>query len=315
MSSAVEKAIEDYEYGVLALSPRTRRWYVEKLRDWAKWLREQGEGGKGRGAEGTDLATLTPADIRRYMGSLRERKNRYGQPLSSYTLRGYAQVVKGFLNWCVKEDVYAVPEKLIARIELPRVDQKVIEVFTRDQLRRLLAATQKEGTRELTVRDQAIIRVLVSTGIRASELCGLRLGDVHMTTFDAHMKVMGKGRKEREVPLGREAKVVLHRYLQTYRRAPAQEQHLFLNRTKTPMTPDGLDAMLYRLRDWSGISGVRCSCHTFRHTFAVEFLRTSPDLYRLSHLLGHSSVKVTEIYLRAVKAADARQGVDVFGDL
>jgi site-specific recombinase XerD len=215
----------------------------------------------------------------------------------------------------VREKHYGVDRDFFENIKLPRVDQKVIETFTHDQLRRMIHAAHKEITKTLWMRDEAIIRVLVSTGVRASELCGMKLEDVSFSPTDAHIKVMGKGRKEREVPLGREARVALHRYIQVYRRAPAQEHHVWIGHRNNVLYPDALDRIIRRLARWGGVSGVRVSAHTFRHTFAQEFLRKTGDIYRLSRLLGHSSVSVTEIYLKAVEASDARAGVSLFDDL
>jgi site-specific recombinase XerD len=232
-SASFARALEDYRYAKLDLSPKTQRWYVEKLTLFERWCREQGI---------TDPARLSPQDFRRFMAELRGTLNRYGKPLSTYTLRGYAQVIKGFLNWCVKEETYRVPERLPTRLDLPRVDQKVIETFTRDQLRSLLAATEREESKRLVVRDQAIVRILAGTGIRVGELCGLTLEKVHISLYDAHLKVFGKGRKEREVGLGRAARTTLHRYLSTYRRAPEVERHVFLNRDRRAgirMSPSG----------------------------------------------------------------------------
>jgi site-specific recombinase XerD len=297
--------VENYCLATYELSPRTQRWYAEKLEDFAAWCEAQGVG----------LEHLTPDHYRRYIALLRTRKNRYGKPLSSYTLHGYAQVIKGFLNWCVRERHYGVDRDFFANIKLPRVDQKIIQVFTHDQLRRMVLATRKEMTKTLWMRDEAILRVLVSTGVRASELCGMTLEDVSFSPTDAHIRVMGKGRKEREVPLGREARVSLHRYIQVYRRAPREERHVWITHRNNVLDPDGLDRVIRRLAQWGGVSGVRVSAHTFRHTFAQEFLKKTGDLYRLSRLMGHSSVAVTEIYLKAVTARDARAGVSLFDDL
>ena len=80
-------------------------------------------------------------------------------------------------------------------------------------------------------------------------------------------------------------------------------------------TPKGLDDLLYRLRDRAGISGVRCSAHTFRHTYAFNFIKVGGDVLRLSRLLGHTSVLVTENYLRCFGSQDARGGLSVFDTL
>lgn len=304
----LRRAAQEYEFAVLDLSPQTQRWYKQKLGYFLDWAEGQGV---------TETEQLSPTDVRRWQDSLRGRINeRTKQPLSTYTLHGYSQVVKGFVSWLVKEDVYGVSDKLARRIKLPDVDEKVIEVFTREQIKKLLIVCGNELTRAMAERDRAIIRVLLSTGIRASELCGLTTEQITLTAHDPHIRVFGKGRKEREVGLGREAARSFSRYLSHFRKPKPGVKAVFLNHKGTPLTPDGVDQILYRLRDWAGVSGVRVSAHTFRHTFAVEFLRQGGDIYMLSRLLGHTSVKTTEIYLKAVRSREARQnGVKVFEDL
>ena len=146
-----------------------------------------------------------------------------------------------------------------------------------------------------------------TTGIRAAELCGLTRECTFLRLDDSYLKVHGKGDKWREVPLGKDARTALYRYMTRYRKADSEEQHIFVNRNGRPLTTNGLDQMLARLAQWARITGVRCSAHTFRHTFAVNYLATSNDVYKLSRLMGHSEVKITEGYLITVKARAARQ--------
>lgn len=297
----VSQAVDDYRYSILDLSAKTQRWYVQKLSLFAAWCDGQG----------IALERLKASDVRKYLDTLRSTPSgKTGKLLSSYTLHGYVQVIKGFLSWCSREDELEelVSEKLPRRIELPRVDVKIIETFTPDQIKRLFAATEKESTQTLTMRDRAILSVLLDTGIRASELCGLTLDNVFISPQDAFIRVFGKGRKERECGMGKESRTALYRYISRYRHADKGERHVFLNRCNQPMTVDGLDQMLYRLRDWARIKDSSCSAHKFRHSFAVSYLQAGGDIYKLSRLLGHTSVQVTENYLKAFKARDARMG-------
>ncbi|HEX9037669.1 MAG TPA: tyrosine-type recombinase/integrase [Ktedonobacterales bacterium] len=298
-------ALEDYRYATLDLSPRTRQWYEEKLRTFQAWAEASGT---------LDIEDVTPAHVRRYLAYLRENPSpRTGQPRSSYTVRGHAQVIKGFLSWCAREDL--ISERIAKRVDLPRVEQKVIETFSPDHLKRLFSAAAKEMTPALIARDRAILSVLLDTGVRASELCGLTLDNTHLSPDDAYLKVYGKGRKEREVGLGVNARTTLHRYLNRHRDAPAAQRHVFLTRYHQLMTVNGLDQLLYRLADWAGVEGVRCSAHTFRHTYAVSYLAAGGDLYKLSRLLGHTSVSTTEHYLRSFSQRDARKGLSVLDSL
>jgi site-specific recombinase XerD len=157
----------------------------------------------------------------------------------------------------VREEDWGINEKVARRIEMPTVEETIIETFTREQLKKLLIACGREYNRELTERDRAILHVLLSTGVKASELCCLTVQHTHLTPYDAHIRVMGKGRREREVGLNDQARAHPHWYLSRFREGRKGEPHVFLNRNHEPLTPDGLDEMLYRLRDWTGISGVR----------------------------------------------------------
>lgn len=304
----VKEAVEEYRYAILKHSEKTQGWYIQKLEVFAEWCELQQ----------LCIEQVRATHIRKFIDEISKRINpRTGKQVSSYTTHGYAQVIKGFLNWCSKEDELEdlVSSKVAARVDMPKVDQTIIETFTPEMIRAMLSVCSKEYTDVLAARDRAIISVLVDTGIRASELCGLTLDNVHLEAFDAFIKVMGKGRKEREVSLGKTARTALHKYITRYRKADKQEQHVFLNRYNQPMSVNGLDQMLYRLEEWAHIKGVRVSAHTFRHTFAVNYLNNGGDVYKLSRLMGHTSVSITEVYLKAVKAKDARQGASVLDNL
>jgi integrase/recombinase XerD len=148
---------------------------------------------------------------------------------------------------------------------------------------------------------------LADTGMRAAELTSLTLDAVHFEEDGAYLKLRGKGRKEREVPMGRLSRRLLHAYI--HRSRPANTSTaLFLAKSGSALTPGGLDQLLYRLRDRAGVAGVRCSAHTFRHTHAVRSLEAGQDVYRLSRLMGHSTVSTTEGYLKAFSARAARTG-------
>ena len=158
--------------------------------------------------------------------------------------------------------------------------------------------------------------MLLDTGVRASELVGLTLDCTWLDPDDSYLKVMGKGRKEREVPLGRTARTALRRYITRYRKPrTAAEQHVFLGRTGEPLQVSGLEQIVRPIGQRARIKGVRCSPHTFRHTFACQYLLAGGDIYKLSRIMGHTSVKVTEKYLSSVKAKQARQGESVLDRL
>ena len=285
----MEDAIDDYLLDcAIRLRPKTHQWYTSKLRQFASWY--------------TGSGFPTAKDVREYTIALQlqSRVNpRTGQPLSTYTIHGHVQVIAGWLRWC-EENGYTTG---VGKISMPKVKQKVIEVFTHAQIRAMLAAcSQEEGT-WLAQRDRAIILLLLDTGIRAAELCGLTLADVHVN--EGYIRVLGKGNKEREVGMGQACRTHLLKYLRRYRKT--ETAYVFVNRKREQLTVSGLDQMLYRVGAWAGVSGVRISAHTFRHTYAVEYLTRGGDLYSLSRSMGHESVSTTELYVRAMTDRSLRR--------
>lgn len=280
-------------------SPASRRWYSTRLSAFIAWLHDMGC---------NDIEQVTPALVRRYVEYRRGTPTAKGTPLSTHTLHGIVRSIKTFLNWAARDEL--IDERITKRIELPKKEQKIIPIFTPEQIDRLLMACDQSDTHEYRVRNRAIVSLLLDTGIRANELCTLKLENVHLSENDSYILVYGKGRKQREVPVGKAARSALHRYL--HRARPRGESpYVFLARGGQAFLPNGIDQVLYRLRDTAGAAhfkNVRVSAHTFRHTYAVRSLEAGLDLYKLSRLLGHTSVMTTENYLKAFSSRQARQG-------
>lgn len=297
----VRTALAEFSHAKLSLSSHTQRGYKGRLLVFATWCEEQQ----------LQLEQLSARHIRSFIEVVSQRTGRNGGPVKSSVVRLCAETVKVFLSWCSKEEEFEdlISPKVVTRIQLPKADQNVIETFTPEQLDALFRATEKQP---FPVRDKAILSLLIDTGIRAAEFCGLTLDCVWLDADDSYLKVKGKGRKEREVPLGRNARVSLRRYITRYRKSKERgELHVFLSRTGEPLTRSGLDQLIRQLASTARIKGVRCS----PHTFACQYLLAGGDIYKLSRLMGHTSVKVTERYLGAIKARHARQGQSVLDQL
>lgn len=258
----------------------------------------------------TEVEQVTRPLVRRYIADLRHRPNvRYGGHLASETQHSRASIVRMFLNFCAREEW--LDEKVVAHFEMPTKEKKVMQIFSADQYKRLLRATEVENTPVLMLRDQALLALLFDTGVRAMEVCGLRLDDVSITPREAYILVKGKGRSEREIGLGKQAALALHRYVSRGRPTPCASAvgYVFLNHKRQQLTPNAIDRVLYRLKQAAGprhYTGIRVSAHTFRHSFAVHYLQQGGDLYKLSRLLGHESVLTTQRYLSAYNSRDAR---------
>jgi site-specific recombinase XerD len=304
----LDMAIDDYLLTCRAAnrSVHTIRWYKQKLDAFRNFAQAE---------LGLDAVEgLQVRHINRFTEWLQQTPSMNGRGVrSTYTVRGYVETIKNFLSWAEAEDL--IDDRVLRRVQLPKVEKRIIKTLSREQFDRLMRAADMEPWRTLQLRDRAVLCVLLSTGIRASELCTLRVGDVHYGEGDeSYVVVFGKGRKEREVgPLGLECQRHIRRYLRGLDRSP--EAALFTSRrTGGALTPSGLDQLLYRLRDFAGpehFTGIRLSAHTFRHTFAVNYLKQGGDIKRLQLLLGHTSLTVTQGYLEDFQRRDARRGLSV----
>jgi len=299
-------AAVDAYFLTLDLTPKSLRWYRTKLTRFLTWCSEQNI---------TKVGQLNKNHVYQFVAHLRMvPSQRSGRIMSSHTLHGYVRGVKSFLNWCVGDDLLS--EKVTHRIAMPKRDEKVIKTLSPDYISRLYTAAGQLDKRYpwFVDRDRAILALLLDTGIRANELCDLTLDRTHLSTDDSFVMVNGKGRKQREVGLGIKSRQLLHRYI--HRSRPTSTyRNVFLTRAHKPLGPEGLDRILYRLRDKAGITDMGCAAHTYRHTFAVNYLRAGGDVYKLSRLLGHTSIVITENYLRAFQSRDARVGPSVFDQL
>jgi site-specific recombinase XerD len=258
--------------------------------------------------------------------------------LSSATLVLYVKDIKRFLNWCLMDDLYSqhVRSNMVQRIKKPKLEEKIKETFSQAQIDALFRACDKEESEHLQVRDRAILSVLLDSGLRATELVTLTIENIHLDPKDAYVRVHGKGNKWGEVGLGEQARRAVQKYIRQFREPtieyglrqdghyqslPVRQQQqtkqqrtnqslVFVNRSGKPLTRGGLLQLIVRLGEWSGVSEqTECHPHIFRHTFAATFIRNGGDIYTLSKLLRHSSVKVTEMYLKSIRQSEARKGV------
>lgn len=301
MRITLRATVTDYlaECRARRLSPKTINWYAQKLTAMT-------EGLAGQSPSVDTVDELQPIHLHTFIAGLDDNTR------SGHTIRGYVQVIRGWLAYLEEEELVGV--KLRRRLKLPKVATRLIPILAPETFEALVEATRFEMSPWLRLRDRAILLVLLETGIRASELCTLRGGDIDIN-LDPHVTVIGKGDKQREVgPLSPECCRALRRYLRAQPRR--SEEALFLSRYHTALTVSGLDQLLYRLRDWAGLGrdgqqgkeqGQEVRPHVFRHSFAHARYREGMDIKRLSLLLGHSSLNVTEHYLRDFTSRDARQ--------
>ena len=206
--------------------------------------------------------------------------------LSAHSVHSYLRAVNGFLSWARREGLAAE-----AKSHLPKLPKKLVEVLSREEIARL-----EDGAR--SYRDKLIIRVLADTGIRAGELCGLRLGDIVEYRGRGHyLAVRGKGAKDRLVPLPN-LHPRLRRYLDRFRPSSDGER-VFLALRKAPdgsyppLTPSGLGLMVRGAGEAAGLTK-RVYPHLLRHSFATEALARGVNPVTLAQILGHTSLAMIQ---------------------
>lgn len=252
----------------------------------------------------TFVEQVTEADIVGWLVHLRNATSPKGQPYSSRTIQTYARDVLTFFHWLVDHNY--IKSDPTANVKEPKVEKALIRVFTEEELEKLDAACGRapsgrsltpDERRMLAVRDRAILWLLLSTGIRLSELCGLRFYDID---WDAGMvNVRGKGAKERRVPFGGVARQHLNTYITYWRGTPAStDETVFLNVFGKPVAPSTIKQMFARLKLAAGITDKRVSAHTCRHWFAVNMIKRGLPSTVLQGLLGHEHLEMINTYVR-----------------
>jgi integrase/recombinase XerD len=254
----------------------------------------------------TDVSDIGVDELRRFSAYLRMQPrfahHRFTRPqrgqLSGHTINGYMRALQAFWSWLEREEF--IQGNLFAKLKIPKAPKKVIPIFTEEQLRRLFAAI--DTTTPTGYRNYVIILTLLDTGIRCSELTGLRLADVNLE--NRLLKVWGKGSKERLVPIGTKVQKALWKYLNHYHSEPATPRydHVFLTTNGCPLTKDRLEAIVEYYGKKADLTGVRVSPHTFRHTMAVTFLRNGGDVFSLQRILGHSQLDVLRGYVNLAQS-------------
>jgi integrase/recombinase XerD len=186
-----------------------------------------------------------------------------------------------------------------AQIQAPRQGRYLPDVLTLHEVEQLLQAP--DASTPLGKRDAALLEMLYATGLRASELIALTVGDVQTTT--GYVKVRGKGGKERLVPVGEMAAVQLDDYLLAGRPQLLKTRsavHLFVNRSAAGLTRQGLWKIVKKYLHQAAIHKP-FSPHTLRHAFATHLLEGGADLRSLQHMLGHVDISTTQIYTHVVQ--------------
>ena len=281
-SSALIDAFCDQVWLQDGLAPTSLASYRRDLAAWAKWLEQ----------EGRALLSAQRGDVEGFLASqftARAKATSIARRLSSLR-RFYAlQLQQGTLS--------ADPT---ARVRSPKLPRRLPKNVSEKEVEALLAAPNVETT--LGLRDRAMLETLYATGLRVSELTGLRIAQVSLDM--GVVRVLGKGQKERLVPLGEEAIVWIKRYLAGARvplAGDGKSNALFVTARRGPLTRQGFWLLIKRYGRKAGIPAARLSPHVLRHAFATHLLNHGADLRVVQLLLGHADITTTTIYTHVAR--------------
>ena len=264
---------------------RTRRAYGVDLGGFAEWAGEQGLG----------PADVRYRDVRRYAAGLS------GAGAKAATVARKLAAIRGLYGFLVRtERAAANPAELVSS---PKRSQKLPRVLTTEQMRSLLERIPAHTPLEL--RDRSMLELAYSCGLRCEEIVNLDEGALDFET--EQLRVLGKGSKERLLPVGEPAQRALRRYLEKGRRAlvsDPREPALFLSKSGRRLSNSDVTRRLgLWTREAALAAGV--SPHSLRHSFATHLLEGGADLRTIQELLGHASISTTQVYTR-VDAARLR---------
>lgn len=258
------------------LSEATLSSYRQDLKLFSHWCQLQR----------ITLLEISESNLRRYLAYRLEHEK-----LSARSTARFMSCARGFYRYCLRERL--ISQDPTALIESPKQGRPLPKSLTESDVEALLAAP--EVSDPIGLRDRTMLEVLYACGLRVSELVGLTLSDVNLR--QGVVRVMGKGGKERLIPMGDEAATWLLRYAK-------EARPLLLKNHVEVMFPSNRGQQMtrqtfwHRIKHWSTVAGIETplSPHTLRHAFATHLINHGADLRVVQLLLGHSDLSTTQIY-------------------
>ena len=259
------------------LSPRTLEAYQRDLKHYLSFIVDK---------DVISLSNISQMHIREYIRSLNEKG------LAASSIARIFSSIRSYHKFLSAENYVNENPTLI--LTSPKAPKKLPHVLMEEEISAIINAVVE--TFQYAKRDKAIIEMLYSCGLRVSELCALSLNNLYLN--DDMIHIMGKGSKERLLPVGGRAKNFLNDYLIHCRPGIQKDKgssSVFLSRNGNPLTRAMINNIL---RKWSQVAGITKSVspHTLRHSFATHLLEGGADLRFVQALLGHSDISTTQIY-------------------
>lgn len=262
------------------LAPASLASYRRDLAAWSAWLGKRG------------LLSATRADVEGWLA------DQFRAKAKATSVARRLSAVKRFYR--LQLERAAMREDPTLRVRAPKKPRRLPKLLSEKQVECLLAAPDVDTA--LGLRDRAMLETLYATGLRVSELVGLKIAQVSLDV--GVVRVIGKGSKERLVPLGDEAAAWIERYRKSARvdlLGTAKSDHLFLTARHGPLTRQAFWLLVKRYATRAGIPAAALSPHVLRHAFATHLLNHGADLRVVQLLLGHADITTTTIYTHVAR--------------
>lgn len=252
------------------LSNNTVSSYYENLKKFYLYFEKQ------------NILNLSTDEIRDFL---------YDDSVLARTRAHYLTVLNSFYNYLINENI--INHNPVETIKLPKLAKKLPEFLTIEEVDKLLNINP---VKIYDYRNIAMLETLYATGVRVSELCNIKLSDINYD--ECIIKIFGKGKKERIVPINESAYDALTNYINNYRSfllKSKTSEYVFINNFGNPISRVGFFKILKKLCNDAGIQK-DVSPHTLRHSFATHLLNNGANLRVIQQLLGHSNITTTQIY-------------------
>ena len=238
-----------------------------------------------------DVSEITKDMIIKYITSLKRKS------FSKTTITRKIIAIKSFHKFLFSEQI--LKENVAYYLELPKKEEKLPTVLSEDEISKMINSI--DTTTFIGKRNRAMLELLYSSGLRISELLNLKIGDIHMN--ERYLNVIGKGDKERIIPIGEMAIVALRDYIENARSQISKKPGslLFYNYQGNKMSRQGFFKYIKQLAKDCGIEK-EISPHTIRHSFATHLLANGASLRIVQELLGHEDISTTQIYTHVDKS-------------
>lgn len=272
-------------------SPKTIAWYGDILSQFLRYLKDNGYQ--------SILSTFNMDIIRGYILFLRRRPRFQGHPfisqkgdlLSPKTVQCHVRVLKALSTWLYEEE-YTTTNRL-KNLKLPKAAMRIMEPLSLKEIKNVVGSINRKSYRG--ERNHAVVVTLLDTGLRSSEVTGITLSNLNLK--DGYIRIIGKGDKERIVPIGKFVQMELMHYIEKVRPLvyDGDNNNLFLSQDGRPMTTNTVKMVFSKLARSSRVH--RLHAHLCRHTFDVNYLLNGGDIFSLREILGHTTLEMVNHYL------------------